>query len=259
MLYATFLTELERLTGLAREEAERATQATLRTLAERASGGEMRDIAAHLPRELRPLLTEVGEKAEPFDYDEFIDRVARREGTDREVAADHARAVFRVLGMAVAPGELRDLAAQLPKDFEPLLEAAGAGREAAMADDDLTGRIAQAAGLPADQAIRAAEAVLEALATRISEGEVEDLELEVPAPLRRALHRGLKQSREATMMTADEFIDTVAWLEGVSLEEAEQHTRAVFGALRDVISREEFHDMAAQLSRDYEPLLAGAR
>jgi uncharacterized protein (DUF2267 family) len=259
MLYATFLTEVERLTGLTREEAERATQATLRTLAERITGGEARAIAPHLPRELRACLDAADEKAERFDHDEFLARVARREGVDREAAEDHARAVFRVLGMAVAPGELYDMAAQLPKDFEPLLEAAGTGREAAMADDDLTARIAQAAGLPADQALRAAEAVLEALGTRISEGEVEDLELEVPAPLRRALRRGLQQSREATMMTADEFIDTVAWLEGVSLEEAELHTRAVFGALREVISREEFHDMAAQLSRDYEPLLAGAR
>jgi uncharacterized protein (DUF2267 family) len=58
--------------------------------------------------------------------DEFVRRVAEREGTDPKTAREHARAVFTALGEAVAPGELRDMAAQLPKDFAPLLKAAAA-------------------------------------------------------------------------------------------------------------------------------------
>jgi uncharacterized protein (DUF2267 family) len=70
------------------------------------------------------------------------------------------------------------------------------------------------------------------------------------------LERGLAESRAAKLMTSDEFIATVADREGVDLDEAERHSRAVFAALRAVVSGREFSDMAAQLSPDYAPLLA---
>jgi uncharacterized protein (DUF2267 family) len=162
MRYATFLSTVEQVGGLTREQAERAIEATLRTLAERITGGEARDVAAFLPEEVRPFLTETREEAEPFDVDEFHRRVAEREGVDRRTAAAHARAVFVALGVAVAPGELRDMVAQLPRDFEPLLQAAGVGRRRAAREPyDLALRVAELTGLDRDQARRAAEAVLE--------------------------------------------------------------------------------------------------
>jgi uncharacterized protein (DUF2267 family) len=259
MRYATFMTTVEQVAGITRDEAERAVRATLETLAERITAGEADDIAAFLPPELRPYLESSSPQAEPFGLDEFVRRVAEREGVDRETAAEHARAVFVALGEAVAPGELRDMAAQLPREFDDLLKAAGIGRGRALAEDDVVGRVARIAGLDPDRARRAAEVVLEVLAIRISAGEVEDLEGELPADLLPALERGLAESRAAKLMTADEFIAEVAEREDISLEEAEQHVRAVFAALRDVVSSKEFHDMAAQLSSDYEPLLAGRR
>jgi uncharacterized protein (DUF2267 family) len=257
MRYATFMTTVEQAAGITREEAERAVPATLQSLAERITGGEARDIAAFLPRELRPLLTAAREEAEPFDLDEFLRRVAEREGVDPATAAEHARAVFTALGAAVAPGELRDMAAQLPRDFDSLLAAAGSGRRRAMDDDDFVRRVAELAGWSdREEARRATEAVLETLAERISEGEVDDLMVELPGTLRPALERGLRQSRAAKPMTADEFVARVAEREGVDLDEAEQHASVVFTALREAISPKEFSDMAAQLSRDYESLLA---
>jgi uncharacterized protein (DUF2267 family) len=257
MQYATFLSTVEQAAGIRRDEAERAIAAVLRTLAERITGGEAADIAAFLPREIRRLLTDVPEAAEGFDLEEFLRRVAMREGTDRETAMEHSRAVFRALGIAVAPGELRDMVAQLPNDFEPLLEAAGVGRRGAMEAYDLVGRAAEIAGIDRAAARRAVEAVLETLAERISAGEVEDLERELPPNLRPVLERGLSRHREAVAMTADEFIDTLAEREEVGFDDAEAHTRAVFAALRELISGKEFSDMAAQLSDDYAPLLAG--
>jgi uncharacterized protein (DUF2267 family) len=152
--------------------------------------------------------------------------------------------------------------AQLPRDFDSLLRAAALGRErgiqAAASDPDLVGRVAELAGLDRERARRATEAVLETLAVRISAGEVEDLEDELPADLRPALERGVGESTAARPMFVDDFLARVAKLEGVGQDEAAEHARAVFTALREVISGKEFSDVAAQLSKDYAPLLAAA-
>jgi uncharacterized protein (DUF2267 family) len=255
MRYATFMRLVEEGTGLLRPEAERAAHAVLRVLARRITLGEADDIAAFLPPEFRHDLTDTPEPAERFDVDEFARRVAELEGVDERTALEHARAVFRALGQAVAPGELRDMAAQLPADYEPLLREADIGRRAPPDPDDVVARVARTLRIDPDRAQAATDAVLETLAIRISAGEVEDLIAELPGDLRPPLERGVREQREAVPMTADEFVARVAEREGVSLEDAEAHARAVFAALRDVISSKEFEDMAAQLSSDYEVLL----
>jgi uncharacterized protein (DUF2267 family) len=255
--YASFLTVVEQVGGLTPDQAERAIEATLETLSERITGGEAQDIAGFLPKGMRGFLTNTREEAERFGLEEFYRRVAGREGVDPETAAAHARAVFVALGVAVAPGELRDMAAQLPNDFEPLLRAAGVGRRRATGEPyDLTLRVAELADVEREQARKATEAVLETLAVRISAGEVEDLRKEIPSNLHHALDRGLREHREAVPMSIDAFLDDIAEREGISRDVALDHTRAVFAALREMISSKEFHDMAAQLPGDYAPLLA---
>jgi uncharacterized protein (DUF2267 family) len=256
--YETFLGIVEQEAGIPRDEAERAVQATLRTLAERITGGEVRELRALLGPQFRPWLPVTPEEAERFGLDEFLRRVAERDGADRPTAAEHARAVFTALGQAIAPGEMHDVVRQLPAEFDTLLDAAGVGLRRAMHEDGVVLRMVVRAGLDRDQARRAVEAVLATLAERISDGEVEDLEAELPANLRPALERGLRESRAAKPMSVDEFLARVAEREGVAREEAEQHARAVFATLREFISGKEFSDMAAQLSRDYAPLLATA-
>jgi uncharacterized protein (DUF2267 family) len=255
MRYATFIRIVEEAGGLSRPEAERAVRATLWVLARRISTGEAEDLAAFLPNELRTILIDAPEPAQRWGLDEFVRRIAAMEGVDERAALEHARAVFVALGQAVAPGELREMAAQLPKEYEPLLAAADVGRRQAADRYDVVGKVARKATLDRDTARRATEAVLEALAVRVSSGEVEDLIAELPASLHPALQRGMRESRAAKPMSASEFLDRVAASEGASREEAERHARAVFAALRDVISSEEFSDVVAQLSRDYEPLL----
>jgi uncharacterized protein (DUF2267 family) len=258
MRYATFLDTVADAAGLTSEEAERAAVATLTTLAERITRGEADDIAAFLPRELRPIVSSVPAPAEPFGRDEFVRRIAVREGVDEATAYEHARAVFVALGAAVASGELRDMAAQLPSDFEPLLEAAGAGRRQGRTRNRFVARVAEHAGVELETARRAAEAVLETLAVRISDGEVEDLMNDLPPDLLPALERGLEESRQATRMSLEEFLARVAEREGVEREEAERHTRAVFAALRELVPEKEFHDVTSQLPAEYAPVLAGA-
>src|SRR3954468_14940700 len=104
MHYATFLSTVEQVGGMTRGQAERAIEATLRTLAERITGGEAEDVARFLPEELRPFLFPTREEAERFGLAEFYRRVADRAGVDRRTAAGYARAVFVALGLAVAPG-----------------------------------------------------------------------------------------------------------------------------------------------------------
>ena len=120
----TFLDAVEQAAGITRQEAGEAVRATLRTLAERITRGEAEDVAPFVPGEFREILASGAETAEPFGAAEFVRRVARREGIDGRTAVQHVRAVFTALGKAASPDALNNLAAQLSKDFDPLLEAA---------------------------------------------------------------------------------------------------------------------------------------
>jgi uncharacterized protein (DUF2267 family)/HSP20 family molecular chaperone IbpA len=256
MNYDEFLSLVGRQTGLSEEAAERAVRATLVTLAERLSSGEARQLAAELPGELLGwLYTQEG--PEPFDADEFLRRVARREGVDIETADWHARVVFTVLRRAASPAEIADVSAELPEDLRALL-----WNVPVMPGDAFLERVADQAGLDRDGARRATEAVLESLAERIAAGDVQDLIARLPVSLHEPLKRGLAHSSTAARtMPPEVFLERVAEREGVPQEQAQAHTQAVFTALREAVP-EEFFDIAAQLSPDemalYLPRRPGA-
>ena len=105
--------------NLSRDQAEAATQATLRTLAERISHGEAADVAERLPLELQRHLS-IDSAAMQFDLDEFLRKVAEREGTSRDQAQAHCRAVLATLQETLG-SEFRDVAAQLPDEFTAVL------------------------------------------------------------------------------------------------------------------------------------------
>lgn len=100
--------------------AESAITATLETLSERLTGDETSDIAAQLPGELQAPLQRTAKEAEEFPLEEFYGRVAEREGVDIETARQDASAVMTVLGLALTPGQLDDVMAQLPEEFNAL-------------------------------------------------------------------------------------------------------------------------------------------
>ncbi len=108
-------------------DAVGAIRATLQTLGERLFGGEAADLAAQLPREIGVYL-ELGGKKETFSIDEFFRRVTEREGVDRPDAVYHARVVMEVIGEAVTKGEMDDVRAQLPDEYDPLFESGSSGR-----------------------------------------------------------------------------------------------------------------------------------
>jgi len=107
-----------------RGEAQALVRATLRTLAERISGGEAEDLRAQLPRELKGDLASPEENAQGFDVDEFVRRVAERTGLDETAARARVAAVLSALRDAVSPGEFDDVLSQLGREFAELIEAA---------------------------------------------------------------------------------------------------------------------------------------
>ena len=246
-----FIAAAQQKAGLSRPDAERATRATLETLAERLSAGEARDLAERLPPELAPWLATDG-PAEPFDVDEFLRRVAEREGVDITAAERHARAVFEALGRTVGEDEIDDMAAELPNDFAPLVAEAKRRFVHLMPADEFYARVAERAGLDADGARRASDAVLRTLAERISRGEVDDLISRLPVELHPPLHTGDAQSSGAARrMSLDAFLQRIAEREGVTRAEAREHARAVFATLREAVGEQEFLDVSAQLPLEY--------
>ena len=104
------------------EMAETLVRATLQVLAQRISGGEARDIARQLPPPLDEWLQPEHEKAEPFDLEVFVQRVADRALVDFDAARVGVHAVFRTLREAVTGDEFEDVLAQLPREYTALLD-----------------------------------------------------------------------------------------------------------------------------------------
>jgi uncharacterized protein (DUF2267 family) len=83
---------------------------------------------SELPPELGPWLHTAG-PAERLDAEEFVRRVAEREGTDPMTAERHVRAVLLALSRTVSDDEYHDLKGRLSKDYAPLLlKGADVGR-----------------------------------------------------------------------------------------------------------------------------------
>ncbi|HEX7300160.1 MAG TPA: DUF2267 domain-containing protein [Solirubrobacteraceae bacterium] len=121
----TILDRVEGRAGLDRAGAQRAVEAVLEALAERIAGGEVDDLAASLPDELRAPLergkARTNGKAQRMLLDEFIARVAEREGVSREAALDHAHAVFATLREVIPDKEWSDMLAELPREYSEAL------------------------------------------------------------------------------------------------------------------------------------------
>ncbi|HEV7897140.1 MAG TPA: DUF2267 domain-containing protein [Planosporangium sp.] len=268
MDYQGFISTVEQLAGVPRDQAEPLACFTLSTLVQRISKGEVEDLARGLPQELRQCMHREGPTA-TFGLDEFLNRIEARMGADRASAEQVARAVLAALWTTVGPKEFKDMGSELPKDFWPLLEAAmleappRPGPEGdprfgrAMSLDEFITRVAERAGLDREGARKATEAVLEALAMRVTAGQVNDLRPFLPRELHAALDRGIAHSRGVALpLSLEEFINRVTQREGISkTKEAVQHTQAVISVLHEAVGEKEFQDTAAQLPEEYRVLV----
>ena len=255
MEYREFIQVTRRGSDIDDAQAERAAWATLTTLAERLSPGRLADLLEQLPAEMKPWLY-TQSPAQGFDIDEFLCRVAEREGVDVKTAERHAHAVFFALGQAVSRDEIADVADELPESFAPLVAEAQGRFFDVMPAEDFISKVAERAGLDADEARRATEAVLEALAERIAGGEVDDLISRLPLALHGPLKRGRATSGGAARrMPLDRFMDRIAGLAHVDPLKAREYARAVFATLREAVGDEEYFDVTVQLPPEYHVLL----
>ena len=247
--------------GVSREAAERAAQATLQTLADRLSRDEVRQhLVRELPDEMMPwVFTDT--QADRFGIDEFLDRAAKREGTDIETALQHARAVFFALGSALSPEAVAHMASILSREYDPLLAEAQRRDVEIMPAAQFWARAARRLGVPETEARTIAEAVLETLAERIAAGEVEDLITELDPLLHPPLRRAQAAAPEARRMPLEEFLRRVARREGTAADETDLfekifgQVRAIFATLAEAITTEEWFDITAELPEEYGGLL----
>ncbi|MCW2565962.1 MAG: hypothetical protein JWN54_59 [Mycobacterium sp.] len=242
---------VQREAGLDAPGAEGAVRATLSTLAERLLPGEAGTVAGLLPEGIGRWASPRGER-ETFGADEFLRRTAERSGTDVDSAELRVRAVFYALSRALTAPEFATMVGELPKDYGPLLTGARRPPVEVLPVEEFLRRVADRAWIDLATALTASEAVLETLGERLAGGEVVDLRKELPPELRPAMERGLARTGEtARGMSLEEFLATVAVREGVPVEDALEHDRAVFATLRDAFTDKAFADMSSELPAEY--------
>lgn len=136
MDHQKFLKTVAQRAWTSTDQADVLTRATLETLAERITGGEARDLAAQLPKELQQPLRPRVEDAERFRLEEFVRRVSQRAGVDDAQAWQAVKAVFATLREAVSPGEFDDVISQLPQEFTDVIKPAAGGTPTVQAAGD---------------------------------------------------------------------------------------------------------------------------
>jgi uncharacterized protein (DUF2267 family) len=107
---------------ISREEAVRAVQAVMLTLAENLDSGETTWFVGLLPAEVRQPLGKV-EAAESFTREGFFGAVAERTDADTVRAAYYVRAVFGALKEALSAEQMERLRNNLPEMFDPVFES----------------------------------------------------------------------------------------------------------------------------------------
>lgn len=114
---------VQRRVGLeTQEETLKAVQATLETLGERLPRKAARGFSAQLPHDLKACFLQRQDARQPFDLDEFYNRVSARADLGRPLAVECAQAVLKVLDEAVSAGEMADIRRELAPEYDPLFQ-----------------------------------------------------------------------------------------------------------------------------------------
>lgn len=100
---------------------------------------------------------------------------------------------------------------------------------------------------------RATRVVLETVGERLAGGEPEDLAAQLPPEIGRYLLEPLAGA--AVPYDSQDFYELVSQREGVDVQIAAHHVRAVAAVLRDAVSAGEWQDVLAQMPPDIDRLL----
>lgn len=101
-------------------EAEYVSKVVLGELGERLAAGERDNLAAQLPPELGPAVTESTYPGGRYGVEEFIHRIGQRLGTGDQTARWDTSVVLSTVTQAVSGGELNNMLSQLPAGYAEL-------------------------------------------------------------------------------------------------------------------------------------------
>lgn len=114
----------EKVQVSSKDEAIWITDTVLKTLSDRLTEKEAFDLASQLPHELQGIVGGAKERVVKMDRQEFVNKVADNLNIAPDESERYIKATFSVLKSAVAPGEIRDVLDQLPKDLAAMLAEA---------------------------------------------------------------------------------------------------------------------------------------
>ncbi|MBK0866584.1 MAG: DUF2267 domain-containing protein [Saccharopolyspora sp.] len=120
--WQSFVGEVRRASGVeSTAEAETLVRATLRTLGESITAGELDELVEPLPKEARDAVHDRSGQARQVDKNGFLDRVsADIYTTDLDTTEQQVRAVLSTVRSWTEPGEVDDTVAQLPSSIAAL-------------------------------------------------------------------------------------------------------------------------------------------
>ena len=114
-------------------------------------------------------------------------------------------------------------------------------------------RVQQRAELASfERAEAAARATLTTLGEYLSGGEGLDLASQLPQGLAEILHQ--QPPDRSKIFSLDDFLQMVGEQEGVGIEEAEAHARAVVGVLEEAVTEGEMNDVRRQFPSEFDSL-----
>ncbi|GAB2591322.1 hypothetical protein GCM10027168_25780 [Streptomyces capparidis] len=120
MKYGEMLAAVRDRDPHAGDDADRITEAVVRTLGNRLAPASAEHLADQLPRELSEILEDSQAAPRTWGVREFVHQVAQSTDADGPTAEQHTRAVLSVIADEVSGGELNKLISQLPSGFAPL-------------------------------------------------------------------------------------------------------------------------------------------
>lgn len=121
MQFDDFIHRVQEVTGLETvEEASVLARAVLETLGERLDRAVRNGVEAQLPNELKEFLLARSENPDRYDLAEFYNRVGARADRTYQDAARRTWQVFSVLREALSGGEIQNILANLPSEYQEL-------------------------------------------------------------------------------------------------------------------------------------------
>ncbi len=114
--------------------------------------------------------------------------------------------------------------------------------------------IADRSGLSREESADITRAVLEGLASQLSEGEARHLAADLPEPLAEQFRAPKRSRQEAHPIAAADFIRQISTRTGLKAEDVRAGAGAVLDTMHETLSEEDYRHLLGQLPAEYANL-----